>query len=198
MNQFAQAGCHEIPPTAAASAKDGAGSGKSFIYLTSTAERGQLKMSETCAKHPGTVAATIIIVMKPQTIGRVLGIGMRVAGRMAGQRLAGASQNGASRSPNRPVTVPGVGGPAQRRATGSLARGLGGFVRPFRRVGGIVFLEVMGVFFFLFVLVFAQTMWRMRASYAHGPDHQKFLVAAGLLVVFLYLTISSFWRAQHK
>ncbi len=155
---------------------------------------------------PGTVAATIIIVMKPQTIGRVLGIGMRVAGRMAGQRLAGAGQGTASHNASRPVTVPGVGrqpsgratGQAAGRASGSLARGLGGFVRPFRRLGGILFLEVVGVFFALFVLVFAQTMWRMRASYAHGPDHQKFLISAGLLVVFLYLTISSFWRAQRK
>lgn len=84
------------------------------------------------------------------------------------------------------------------RATGSVARGVGGFFRPFRRVGGIVFLEVTGVFFLLFVLVFGQMVWRMRMSYAHGPDHQKFLVAAGLTLVFLYLCVSSFWRARRR
>jgi|CZKL01.1.fsa_nt_gi hypothetical protein len=148
--------------------------------------------------------------MRPQTIGRVLGIGMRVAGKMASQRMAGGAQaatnHTANQSTTRPVTVEGVSGPTvgrttggkAKRATGSIARGLGAFVRPFQRVGGIVFLEVVGVFFFLFVLVFGQTLWRMRASYAHGPDHQKFLVAAGLLVLFLYLSISSFWRAQRK
>lgn len=84
------------------------------------------------------------------------------------------------------------------RATGSVARGLGGFIRPFQRVGSIVFLEVTGVFFLLFVLVFGQMVWRMRMSYAQGPDHLKFLAAAGLTLFFLYLTVSSFWRAHRK
>ena len=75
---------------------------------------------------------------------------------------------------------------------------MGGFLRPFRRVGGIVFLEVAGVFFLLFVLVFGQMVWRMRSNYAHGPDHPKFLMAAGLMLVFLYLSASSFWRARRK
>jgi hypothetical protein len=138
--------------------------------------------------------------MKPQTIGRALGVGMRVAGRMAGQRLAGSPQQAAAA---RPVTIEGVSAPARVRvsgntATGSLARGIGGFLRPFRRLGSILFLEVVGLFFFIFVLVFAQTLWRARASYLHGPDHQKFLVAAGLTLLFLYLAVSSFWRARRK
>lgn len=141
--------------------------------------------------------------MKPQTIGRVLGIGMRVAGRMAGQRLAGNSQQAAVA---RPMTIEAVSAPAPARtsgktagrATGSLARGVGGFLRPFSRLGSILFLEVVGVFFFVFVLVFGQTLWRARASYLHGPDHQKFLVAAGLMLLFLYLGVSSFWRARRK
>ena len=138
--------------------------------------------------------------MKPQTIGRALGVGMRVAGRMAGQRLAGNSQQAAAA---RPVTIEGVSAPARVRAsgnpvTGSLARGIGGFLRPFRRLGSILFLEVVGLFFFIFVLVFAQTLWRARASYLHGPDHQRFLVAAGLTLLFLYLGVSSFWRARRK
>src|ERR1700757_1869130 len=140
--------------------------------------------------------------MKPQTIGRVLGIGMRVAGRMAGQRLAGNTQAAAAR----PMTIERVSAPARvratgqtaGRATGSVARGVGGFLRPFGRLGSILFLEVAGVFFFVFVLVFGQTVWRARASYLHGPDHQKFLVAAGLMLLFLYLSVSSFWRARRK
>jgi hypothetical protein len=140
--------------------------------------------------------------MKPQTIGRVLGIGVRVAGRLAGQRLSAGAQTGASR----PVTISGVNGPTvgratgrtAGRATGSLARGIGGFLRPFRRLGGILFLEVVGVFFFIFVLVFGQMVLRARGSYLHGPDHQKFLVAGGLMLVFLYLSVSSFWRARRK
>ena len=140
--------------------------------------------------------------MKPQTIGRVLGTGMRVAGRMAGQRLAGNAQSATAH----PVTVESVSRPAQvratgktaGRATGSLARGVGGFLRPFGRLGSVLFLEVTGLFFFIFVLVFGQTIWRTRASYLHGPDHEKFLVATGLVLLFLYLSVSSFWRARRK
>ena len=139
--------------------------------------------------------------MRPQTIGRVLGVGLRVAGRMAGQHLA-ASNGPPSQAASRPTILSNAVSPAARRtavrAGGSVARGLGGFIRPFRRVGGIVFLEVTGVFFLLFVLVFGQMVWRMRASYANGPEHQKFLVAAGLTAVFLYLTVSSFWRARKR
>jgi hypothetical protein len=148
--------------------------------------------------------------MKPQTIGRVLGIGVRVAGRIAGQRLANGAQTAPGSSGGaavaRPVTIQGVNGPVAGRtagrtagrATGSLARGVGGFLRPFQRVGNIVFLEVVGVFFFVFVLVFGQMVIRARASYLHGPDHQKFLVAGALMLVFLYLSVSSFWRARRK
>jgi hypothetical protein len=104
------------------------------------------------------------------------------------------------------VTIQGIHGPTTGRATGrnagrvagNLGRGLGGFVRPFQRLGGILFLEVVGVFFFIFVLVFGQMVLRSRASFLHGPDHQKFLVAGGLMLVFLYLSVSSFWRARRK
>jgi hypothetical protein len=65
-------------------------------------------------------------------------------------------------------------------------------------VGGIVWLEVTGVFFLLFVVVFARALWIYRASYAQGPDHQKFLVSAPLVLVFLYLSVSSFWRARRR
>jgi hypothetical protein len=63
-------------------------------------------------------------------------------------------------------------------------------------VGGLLWLEVTGVFFSLFAVVFARALWLYRASYAHGPDHQKFLVSAPLLLLFLYLSVSSFWRAR--
>jgi hypothetical protein len=85
-------------------------------------------------------------------------------------------------------------GSASRR----LAKGTGGFLAPFRRVGGILWLEVTGVFFFLPVVVFAPTLWRIRASYAHGPDHNTFWLTAGVMLVFLYLSVSSFWRARKR
>jgi len=80
----------------------------------------------------------------------------------------------------------------------NLSRGIAGFLRPFQRVGGILWLEVTGVFFLLFVVVLAPTLWRTRASYFHGPDHRTFLSAAIVMVVFLYLGVSSFWRARKR
>jgi hypothetical protein len=122
---------------------------------------------------------------------------------MAGQRLAGS---GASA----PVTVAGVGGPATSRGSGrqagrttarvggSVARGVGGFLRPFGRVGRKILLEVTGVFFLLFVLIFGNWAWKLHADYLRGPEHVRFLVYAGMMLVFLYLTVSSFWRARRK
>ena len=81
---------------------------------------------------------------------------------------------------------------------GGVGRGVAGFLRPFQRVGGIIWLEVSGVFFLVFVAAFAPTLWRTRFSYAHGPDHRTFWSAAVIMVVFLYLSVTSFWRARKK
>jgi len=79
-----------------------------------------------------------------------------------------------------------------------LSAGIGGFLRPFRRVGGILWLEVTGVFFLLPAVVFAPTVWRTRLSYAHGPDHRTFWVSAVVVAVFFYLGVTSFWRARRR
>jgi hypothetical protein len=87
---------------------------------------------------------------------------------------------------------------AAGQATSGVARGLGGFFKPFRSVGGKIWLEVTGVFFLLPVLVFAPVLWRPRANWQQGPDHRTFLSAAVIIAVFLYLGISSFWRAARR
>jgi len=162
--------------------------------------------------------------MKAENIGRVLGIGLRVAGRMAGQKLMGEPQatgipqagaaTGAQDTQTRQVGQAAAGtgasgqaaGQAEARAAGQaagrtakgVARGVGGFLRPFRRVGSVLWLEVTGAFFFLFALFFAQAMWRMRESWAQGENHPKFLVMGALMAVFLYMSVSSFWRARRR
>jgi hypothetical protein len=142
------------------------------------------------------------IEVRPQTIGRVLGTGLRVGARIAGQRMAASAQSATTAPTPQAVAGAGVrgrtGGQVAGRATAGVARGVGGFLRPFRRVGGILWLEVTGVFFLLPVVVFAPTLWRVRASYAQGPDHRTFLVTAAVIVVFFYLGVTSFWRARHK
>ena len=140
--------------------------------------------------------------MKPQSIGRVLGTGLRVAGRMAGERVAAGAKAAASAPASQPSAEDAAqtraAGQAAGKATRNVARGVGGFLRPFGRVGGIVWLEVTGVFFFLFSIVFARALWMYRASVAQGPDHQKVLVTVPLLLVFLYLSVSAFWRARRR
>jgi len=157
--------------------------------------------------------------MKPRSIGRTLGIGLRIAGRIAGQRAAAAGQG--ATIPSRGAAAPGaqaadlaaqnfttqsraagqnagVAARAAGKTTRNVARGVGGFLRPFGRVGAILWLEVMGVFFFLPVVVFAPTLWRIRASWLGGPDHSTFLITAGIMALFFYLSLNSFWRARKK
>jgi hypothetical protein len=139
--------------------------------------------------------------MKPHSIGRAVGIGMRVAGRIAGQRVAAGAQ-AAANVPARPAAPSAeqnrAAGKAAGQVTRGFARGVRGFLLPFGRVGGILWLEVTGVFFFLPVVVFAPTLWRFRASWLHGPDHKTFLVTAAIMAVFFYLSVTSFWRARRK
>ena len=142
--------------------------------------------------------------MRPQTIGRVLGVGVRIAGRMVGERLA-ESANAAPPARSQAIVNAGVHAENARQAVrasaqagAGMARGVGGFLRPFGRVGRILWLEITGAFFFLPVIAFAPNLWRMRASWAHGPDHRMFLITAAVVLVFLYLGISSFWRARRR
>jgi hypothetical protein len=131
-----------------------------------------------------------------------LGVGVRVAGRLAGQAIMGEGQQNNSATPQPQPATPQPNAAARGRAAGQttrgVARGLSGFFKPFRSVGGKIWLEVMGVFFLLPVLVFTPFVWRTRASWLHGPDHRTFVSSAVIIVIFLYLGVSSFWRAGHR
>lgn len=137
----------------------------------------------------------------------MLGVGVRVAGRLAGQAIMGEGQqnNAATHQPQpgtpqtgTPQANAATRGRAAGQTTRGVARGLSGFFKPFRSVGGKIWLEVMGVFFLLPVLVFTPFVWRTRASWLHGPDHRTFVSSAVIIVIFLYLGVSSFWRAGHR
>ena len=135
----------------------------------------------------------------------MLGIGLRLAGRAAGQVIMGETAQGTGPT-QRAATAAGttrterVAGHARAagQASRGVVRGLGGFFKPFRSVGGKIWLEVSGVFFLLPVVVFAPVLWRTRASWQQGPDHRTFLSAAIIIAVFLYLGVSSFWRAARR
>jgi hypothetical protein len=156
--------------------------------------------------------------MYPRNIGRALGIGVRVAGRIAGQRIAASAQPAAStpgnanRNANRAdinsVRAQSAGAAPTIRAQSQaqtasriasqtsrgLSGGISGFLRPFRRIGGIVWLEVTGSFFLLFAAIFALRLWQSWSGI--GGISRDF--AIGAAVVFLYLGVSSFWRARHR
>ena len=155
--------------------------------------------------------------MNANEFGKRLGIGVRVAGRIAQQRAqerevqaarSAASAQGGSQpqgvvEPPARGFVPSANDIREAREkthkiTRAAGRGVGGFLRPFTRVGGILWLEVTGFFFGLFALYFAQDLWRTHMSYASGPQHQRFLIAAAMTLVFGYLSVSAFWRARRK
>jgi hypothetical protein len=163
--------------------------------------------------------------MNANEFGKRLGIGVRVAGRIAQQRTEESARKAQAAQPNGNSQAQGVVEPPSQRVpagqasapriipnarevreikekshklTRAAGRGVGGFLRPFRRVGGILWLEVTGFFFGLFALFFAQDLWRSRLNYAAGPLHTRFLVAAVLTVIFAYLSASAFWRARRR
>jgi len=152
--------------------------------------------------------------MNANEFGKRLGIGVRVAGRIAQQR-AQERQAQAAGPIHPPIPAQGVVEPASprfipsaqeireakqktHRITRAAGRGLGGFLRPFGRIGGILWLQVTGFFFGMFALYFAQDLWRTHASYAAGPQHQRFLIAVAMTLVFGYLSVSAFWRARRR
>jgi len=145
--------------------------------------------------------------MEPRNIGRALGIGVRVAGRIAGQRVVAPSSSAANppaANVQSQAAVPGFVARArpQAQAAGRIAaqtgpnisKGIGGLLRPFRRVSGIVWLEATGTFFLLFAALFALRLWQNWSGI--GAISRDFSIGAG--VVFLYLGVSSFWRARHR
>lgn len=69
---------------------------------------------------------------------------------------------------------------------------------PFVHAGGVLWLEITGLFFAIFCLFFLQNVYRLRADWRTGPNHEKFLIYAAVGVAFLYFSVSSFYRARKK
>ena len=172
LNQFPQTGCHEYLQERRPRAKRRLRHEFSTLLpFPSESNPGAAAQRKHGAPR---AAATIINGMRPRYIGRALGIGVRVTGRFAGQVIADQTQSGAHLPPRMPQASAAqgfdsaVGSRAAGQAAGKFAtqtgrnfsQGVGGFLRPFRRVGGILWLEVTGVFFLLPVIVFGPTLWR--------------------------------------
>ncbi|HEX6495703.1 MAG TPA: hypothetical protein VF018_09480 [Acidobacteriaceae bacterium] len=152
--------------------------------------------------------------MEPNRFGRKLGIGVRVASRMAKERAAkAASANGTSaasaaqpataRTPAGPRSTPpprlpkNYAEPARRVGEGTRRFGQA-FFGPLKHVSGTLWLEITGLFFALFALFFGQNAWKTRLSALRGPEHAHFLVYSLVTLVFLYFCISSFVKAARR
>jgi hypothetical protein len=149
--------------------------------------------------------------MEPKKVGRALGIGVRVASKMVRQRVAEASaphpapvtagippataatsrQAGAPRPP-----APGV------RKTEAAKRGAKAFgqaiLGPFTHAGGILWLEITGLFFAFFALFFVQSVYRVHTAWRQGPEHTHLLLYVVLAAAFSWFSVSSFIRAYRK
>jgi hypothetical protein len=152
--------------------------------------------------------------MEPNRFGRKLGIGVRVASRMAKERAAKAAATPATPSQSttapkasatpRPTAPPPPPRPAKNYAEPARRVGEGtrrfskAFFGPLAHVSGTLWLEITGLFFALFATFFGQSAWRNRASALAGPDHAHFVVATLAGLVFVYFSASSFIKAIRR
>lgn len=132
--------------------------------------------------------------MEPVRVGRKLGIGARVASLMLRDRAAHTAQAAKRDAP--------VYATRARTTAAGLRRGgkrFGeSFWGPFVYAGSVLWLEITGSFFALFSLFFIQGAYRLRANWRIGPDHEKVIIYAAVGILFLYFSISSFYRAHKK
>lgn len=142
--------------------------------------------------------------MKPESFGRRLGIGVRVAAHMVQERAAEASQ----RPLNLSTRVPDLAQAASQKtrtvaektkAVGRASKRFGEALwGPVVHLGGVLWLEITGLFFAIFALYFAQNAYQLRHAYRSGAEHQRFLLYVALTLIFAYFTTTSFYRARRK
>ena len=76
-------------------------------------------------------------------------------------------------------------------------RGAGAAFRATARALRALFLETMGLFFVLFVLIGAVAAWREYQAYAAGRvGFERAGIALAFTVVFAYFAVTSFLRAR--
>jgi hypothetical protein len=132
--------------------------------------------------------------MEPTRVGRKLGIGVRVASGIFRDRASQAAHSMQQETPAYAARSAQTG-----RAVASGAKKFGKSVwGPFAHVGGVLWLEITGLFFALFGIFFAQGAYRMRHAWHSGVDHTRLLVYAIVALVFFYFAFSSFYRARLK
>jgi hypothetical protein len=144
-------------------------------------------------------ASATLVRMRPNNLGRALGIGAR----LLGQRVlpapppapTAAEQRAAAQGRVRKGQVLGQ----RTRNVGRGGRNLGRAVwNPFAHASSILWLEITGMFFALFAVLFAQHLWAIRRAYRSGSEHTHFIAYGVFSLLFLYFAASSFARARTR
>lgn len=155
--------------------------------------------------------------------GRALGFGARQAAKTVVRAVDAARAENPSRPPAANVSHAASAASATRPAVpatprsapatlsnSASARGVReGFsrfhasaVEPAVRLSGVLWLEVMGVFFGIFALTAGSALWRLRgelrAALAHPAAHGSLIGAGVVFTLFAYFSISSFVRARRR
>jgi hypothetical protein len=128
--------------------------------------------------------------MEPDRLGRKIGVGVRVASGMLRDR---AVQTADSMQQQAPVYA--ERGRAVKREGKKFGQSIWG---PFAHAGGVLWLEITGLFFAIFGLFFAQNAYKLRYNWQTGPNHSRFLLYVVITAVFAYFTVSSFMSASRK
>jgi hypothetical protein len=69
-------------------------------------------------------------------------------------------------------------------------------LQPVTRAGGILVLQISGVFFSLFAVFFLSHTWQTWRAAGWRDRHTE--MYAGMMLLFGWFAISSFWRAKRK
>ena len=142
--------------------------------------------------------AAKLFFMEPNTLGRKLGIGVRIASKKLIDRAAQDNPPPAPADAAKPTSSPQVYA-ARGKNVAKGTRKFGEAVwRPFAHASGVLWLEVTGLFFGIFALFFAINTYKLRHEWAIGPDHKRFVVYTLVTLAFGYFTFSSFYCARKK
>lgn len=132
--------------------------------------------------------------MESNRVGRTIGVGVRVASGMLRDRAAQTAQTVRQEAPTHVARGIKAASGAKRGAK-RFGESIWG---PFVHAGGLLWLEITGVFFAIFSLFFIQGAWRLHSAWQSGPRHDRFLMYAAIAALFFYFSISSFYQAYKK
>src|ERR1017187_8683740 len=95
---------------------------KIYLPYCRRRSRAMANRKEAVKSRSSSIADTIIDEMKPYRIGRVVGMGLRVAGKIAGEQMAARVNAPASAPAPRQAAGPVIPGRSAGQVTGEAAR----------------------------------------------------------------------------